>query len=47
MPITMTDQALVFAAKNGNTKCFEELYKRYYDKIYALARTTVKNDADA
>ena len=47
MPITMTDQALVFAARNGNTKCFEELYKRYYDKIYALARTTVKNDADA
>lgn len=47
MPITMTDQALVFAARNGNTKCFEELYKRYYDKIYALARGTVKNDADA
>lgn len=47
MPITMTDQALVFAARNGNAKCFEELYKRYYDKIYALARGTVKNDADA
>ena len=47
MPITMTDQALVFAARNGNTKCFEELYNRYYDKIYALARGTVKNDADA
>ena len=47
MPITMTDQALVFAARNGNAKCFEELYKRYYDKIYALARGTMKNDADA
>ena len=47
MPITMTDQALVFAAKNGNTRCFEELYQRYYDKVYALARGIVKNDADA
>ena len=47
MPVSTTDQALVFAARNGNDACFEELYKRYYDKIYALARTTVKNDSDA
>jgi hypothetical protein len=39
-------RALVFAAKNGNDKCFEELYKLYYQKIYALALTTLKN-ADA
>ena len=37
MPITQKEEALVFAAKNGNVKCFEELYKLYYDKIYALA----------
>lgn len=47
MPISKTEEALVFAAKNGNTKCFEELYKIYYDKIYALAMTMVKNSADA
>ena len=47
MPITETDKALVFAAKNGNNKCFEELYRCYYDKIYALAKTTVKNSEDA
>lgn len=47
MPISKTEEALVFAAKNGNTKCFEELYKIYYDKIYALAITMVKNSADA
>ena len=41
------DQSLVFAAKNGNEKAFEALYERYYQKIYALARTTLKNEADA
>ena len=41
------EQALVIAAKNGNKKSFEELYKKYYQKVYALARTTLKNDADA
>lgn len=45
----MTDyeQALVFAAKNGNEKSFEELYKIYYNKVYSLAKATLKNDADA
>lgn len=47
MPISKTENALVLAAKNGNTKCFEELYKLYYDKIYALAMTILKNSADA
>jgi len=45
----MTDyeQALVFAAKNGNEKSFEELYKIYYQKVYSLAKMTLKNEADA
>lgn len=47
MPISKTEEALVFAAKNGNEKCFEELYKIYYDKIYALALTIVKSSTDA
>lgn len=47
MPMNKTEEALVFAAKNGNTKCFEELYKLYYEKIYALALTVTKNTSDA
>lgn len=45
----MTDyeQALVFAARNGNEKSFEELYKLYYQKVFLLAKTTLKNEADA
>ncbi|MCH5303288.1 MAG: RNA polymerase sigma factor [Ruminococcus sp.] len=47
MAISEYEQSLVFAAKNGNEKCFEELYKLYYNKIYALALITMKNEADA
>ena len=47
MLVNKTEKALVSAAKNGDTKSFEELYKLYYDKIYALALTMVKNNADA
>ena len=39
--------SLVSSAKSGNTQAFEELYDRYYGKIFALARMTVKNEADA
>lgn len=45
--MSKTEEAVVFAAKNGNTKCFEELYKLYYEKIYALALTVTKNPSDA
>lgn len=47
MPMTDYEQALVFAAKNGNEKSFEELYKIYYQKVYSLAKMTLKNEADA
>ena len=47
MPMTDYEQALVFAAKNGNEKSFEELYKIYYQKVYSLAKMTLKNNADA
>lgn len=40
-------EKLVFAAKNGNTECFERLYGLFYQKIYALCLTTLKNSADA
>lgn len=41
------EQSLVFAAKNGNERSFEELYRLYYQKVYALALAAVKNAADA
>ena len=47
MEIKAYERALVFAARNGNEASFEELYKLYYQKIFALARMTVKNEADA
>ena len=40
-------RTLVFAAKHGNEKSFGALYEMYYEKIYALALTTLKNAADA
>ena len=39
--------ALVAATKAGDSKAFEDLYNHYYGKIFALARMTVKNDANA
>ena len=47
MAMTEHDINLVKQAKSGNTQAFEELYDRYYGKIFALARMTVKNEADA
>ena len=47
MPMNKREQEIVFAAMHGNTQCFEELYKLYYEKIYALALTMTKNSADA
>lgn len=41
------EQALVFAAKNGNKMSFDELYKLYYQQIFALASTTLNNADDA
>ncbi len=39
--------ALVTAAQAGDPDGFSELYRLYYQKVYALAKTTVKTDADA
>ena len=47
MSVSDYEQRLVFAARNGNERCFEELYKRYYQKVYLLAKSTLKNEADA
>jgi len=47
MAMNEYDINLVTSAKNGDTRAFEELYDRYYGKIFALACMTVKNEADA
>ena len=42
------EKAFVFAAKNGNPKSFEELYKLHCQEIYAIALTVTrrKNEAE-
>ena len=47
MAMSEFEVTLVTAAKSGNSKAFEELYNIYNNKIFALARMTVKNEADA
>ena len=47
MPISQQEEKLVIAAQHGNVACFEELYTLYYEKIYALALSILKNSADA
>lgn len=39
--------ALAAAAQNGDEQSFSELYRMFYQKVFALAKTTVKTDADA
>ena len=41
------EKTLLISAQQGNDYCFEEIYKLYYSKVYALALATVKNSADA
>lgn len=47
MSVNKAEQAYVFAAKNGNKKCFEELYKRYYQSVYAIAITSTRRKTDS
>ena len=39
------EKTLLISAQQGNDYCFEEIYKLYYSKVYALALATVKNSA--
>ncbi|MBO4869850.1 MAG: RNA polymerase sigma factor [Clostridia bacterium] len=38
---------LLYSRQKSSESGFKELYKAYYQKVYALARTTMKNDAEA
>lgn len=47
MSANTMEQAYIFAAKNGNAKSFEELYKHHYQSVYAIALTTMRQKKDA
>lgn len=40
-------EELVWAAQGGDGNSFTELYRLYYPKVFALAKVTVKSEADA
>ncbi len=42
-----TDLALVHSAQRGDYACFEELVRRYRDRVYRLARGMTTSDAEA
>ena len=42
-----SDKELVFLFKQGNEQCFEEIYKRYYNKLILYARKLLGNYHDA
>ncbi len=41
--IDMSDEELVIAYRQGDQKCFQELYKRYQRKIFSYILVSVKN----
>ncbi|MDI3544834.1 MAG: hypothetical protein PWQ43_428 [Rikenellaceae bacterium] len=41
--IDMSDEELVVAYRQGDQKCFQELYKRYQRKIFSYILVSVKN----
>lgn len=47
MAISEQEITLVRAVQNKDQKSFEELYTKYYKKIYAIAFATTKNVSDA
>lgn len=47
MATSKYEQALVFAARHGNDKCYEALYRTYGDTVYALARMSLPTAEDA
>ncbi|MCB9791898.1 MAG: sigma-70 family RNA polymerase sigma factor [Alphaproteobacteria bacterium] len=44
---TPSDQALVAATLDGSYQAFEELFRRYSDRVYGIALGMVRDDAEA
>jgi RNA polymerase sigma-70 factor, ECF subfamily len=48
IPVTdLTDEALVAGVLGGQTPLFEELMRRYNQRVYRVARAIVKNETEA
>ena len=45
--VEVTDNELVLAARSGDRRALEQLLRRHHDRIWAIARRIVGNDADA
>ena len=46
-PASMSDQQLIACVCAGDTPLFEELMRRYNQRVYRVARAIVKNDSEA
>ena len=44
---TLADQELVIGAQRGDTRAFDELVRRYRDKVYRLSFKILRNEDDA
>ncbi|HEY2955988.1 MAG TPA: sigma-70 family RNA polymerase sigma factor [Candidatus Eisenbacteria bacterium] len=44
---TLTDQVLVTGAQGGDSRSFDELVRRYKDKVYRLSFKILRNEDDA
>ena len=46
-PASMSDEQLVAGIRRGETTLFEELMRRYNQRVYRVARAIVKNETEA
>lgn len=46
-PASMSDEQLVAGIRGGETTLFEELMRRYNQRVYRVARAIVKNETEA
>ncbi len=44
---TLADTELVTGARDGDTRAFDELVRRYRDKVYRLSFKILRNEDDA
>ena len=46
VPVVESDEDLVFRIRNGNAEAFEELYERFFKRIYHFVDKRIRNPAD-
>lgn len=47
LPQALTDELLVTCARDGDATAFAELVRRHQDRLHGLARSMMRNEADA